>query len=272
MGTHSGTMVALYVPSGIAEKVALPDGEPPASMHITLEYLGKELTPEQISLGRQIVKRAARGIPPVRVKLGGIGRFSASPTSDGRDVVYLSVDSPDITNLHRNLTDLFAIVPQPPKIHGFTPHVTLAYIDPRNTLPISRLEPLSFEVGALSYCVGDSREDIPVGLSKREGEVAETVSDLRCVFGENFPTTGYGATTGPVQKPVISLPFRSAISDRVWKEAKKVIAKDPDAFANEVLRRALDACGTTSDLLASEDVRLLELAIGWALNGPSVSD
>lgn len=159
---HTGTMIALHLPREVAERIALPGGELPETMHITLAYLGKNLTDEQKRGALVAVRRFAQQAGPIKALLGGVGRFSASSTSEGRDVVYLSVDSPDITRLRPKLLDeLAAEGLEPSNVHGFVPHVTLAYIATSARTPIKRFPPLPVEFPCVSLTVADQKMLLP---------------------------------------------------------------------------------------------------------------
>lgn len=72
------------------------------------------------------VGRVVAGFGPVRVRLGSIGMFAADgPT--GADVVWLGVESPDLIRLNGQIA---AALPYTSKHPAYTPHVTLAYVEP----------------------------------------------------------------------------------------------------------------------------------------------
>jgi 2'-5' RNA ligase len=159
---HTGTMVSLHLPREIAEQIALAGGEAPESMHITFAYLGKNLTDEQKSAAVCAVRRFAQQAGPIKATLGGVGRFSASHTSEGRDVVYLSVDSPDITRLRpKLLEELAAEGIEPSNAHGYVPHVTLAYVKTTARTPLKRFPPLAVEFPCVSLTVANKQMMLP---------------------------------------------------------------------------------------------------------------
>lgn len=158
-GAHSGTMVALHLPLKTAKQLAVLGGENPKDMHITLGYLGKDLTEKQKKQCAQAVRMFAKRCPPIKATLGGVGRFSASASSEGRDVVYLSVDSPDITRFRQMLLDelLTSAAVRPKADHGFVPHVTLAYIDKKDKTPLERFEPIELTFDSVSLTIADKK-------------------------------------------------------------------------------------------------------------------
>ncbi len=159
---HTGTMVALHIPHDIAKQVAIPGGESPETMHVTVAYLGKNLTDEQKSGAFVACRRIAQKCGPIKALLGGVGRFSASSTSEGNDVIYLSVDSPDLTRMRPMLIEELAIEGVVPNnLHGYVPHVTLAYIPTTAPHPLKRFPPVAVEFSAISLTVADEKMMLP---------------------------------------------------------------------------------------------------------------
>lgn len=160
---RSGVMVALFPPPDVARKIAVREsGEPVEDLHMTLAYYGGAdgLTSAQIATIVRTVEMLSMEHGPVMATLGGIGRFAASETSDGQDVFYASVDSPVVESLRRSLCMADYRV-APVRSHGFTPHISLAYIDPDDELPVTKWMPLDVTFDRISIVVGDRREDFP---------------------------------------------------------------------------------------------------------------
>jgi 2'-5' RNA ligase/8-oxo-dGTP pyrophosphatase MutT (NUDIX family) len=152
--THSGTMVALQIPKAIAKTIALPGGEEPDDLHITLAYLGKGLSEPQKKAAISAVRKFAWSTSSIVATLGGVGRFSASGTSDGMDVVYLSVDSPQLTQIRPWLTEMLADAGlEVSQAHGFVPHVTLAYVKQEDKTPLQRIEPIEIKFKSIALVI-----------------------------------------------------------------------------------------------------------------------
>lgn len=144
----SGLLVALWVPEDTGRQMAIQNGEPHDSLHVTLAYMGKDCTPEQRAQVMEACNDVAQQFGPVQGSVGGMGRFCASESSDGEDVYYASYDSPDINMLRQALVENIQKRGVPVKQnHGYTPHITLAYMAPEAELPSHRLEaqPLAFQ-------------------------------------------------------------------------------------------------------------------------------
>jgi len=130
----SGLAVILPIPKALADQLALADvdGATPADeMHVTLAYLGKvqDLPTGAAALMEAVVADCAKAHPPVAGLVSGWGRFNASASSEGRDVIHLSFDSPGLADLRADLVRRLDDVGLPIKRdHGFDPHITLAYV------------------------------------------------------------------------------------------------------------------------------------------------
>jgi len=72
-----------------------------------------------------IVRKAIGTEAPIRVTFGKTGIFPPSESSDGNEVVYLEVNSPDLEALNAKLGKLPST-----ETHEYKPHVTLAYVKP----------------------------------------------------------------------------------------------------------------------------------------------
>lgn len=70
------------------------------------------------------VRRTLAGTPAFEARVTGIGAF-ASPTAGPGPVVYLTVESPGLVDLHRRLCGTFGHAPGV-EGHDYVPHVTLA--------------------------------------------------------------------------------------------------------------------------------------------------
>lgn len=184
-GAHSGVMLALYPSSALAQQIAALEGVETAAdeLHITLCYLGKleMVSDAEIAAAILAAERVSRRYEPLVGKLGGIGRFNASSTSDGKDAIYANVDLPGLERLRDELVSEFryqgGVVNAE---HGFTPHMTLAYVEPEAESPVGSWPTLPLRVDAISVVVGGSRKEYPLtGTGERElyGEVADLCAD-----------------------------------------------------------------------------------------------
>lgn len=162
---HSGVMVALYPHPDVAKKLAAL-GTTTDEPHVTVAYLGKGLSPEQVSKCVDVVKAWAGKTPPIVGKFSGIGRFSGSSSSDGKDVVYASLDSHDLTKARPPLVDaLDGAGVGPETSHGYTPHLTLSYVGQDEPTAIHRLDPIDHTFSHVAVQAGEERSaNIPFGV------------------------------------------------------------------------------------------------------------
>ena len=204
-GKHTGTMIALFLPTKVARKMAVKGGLPPSEMHVTVGYFGKDLTAEQKRKMVAIVREFSKQLGPVKATLGGVGRFSASKTSEGNDVAYLSVDSPALTNLRPKLiAKLNAAGIKVSQDHGYVPHVTLAYIGTKAKMPINRVEPISVEFDTITVAMGDRRTAIKLkGKHEHTSRFGSIIAEARAIIGPAKPMTVGTMPTPMMRAPVV---------------------------------------------------------------------
>lgn len=162
---HNGLLVALWLEPGAAASLVLPNGEPAESLHITLAY-----APDVDELGELAVARSIAAVDrevswrsSLSGKVGGYGRFAASDTSDAKDVFYAAVDVPGLAELRHIVAALLIEAGCAPSVrHGFTPHITLAYLDPGADNPVERLPQVDLHFDQVTVMAGDRRIDIPL--------------------------------------------------------------------------------------------------------------
>ncbi len=175
--TPTGFVVALWIEPETAAKLAITGGESADDLHITLAYCGDAEDMGDLMHARAItaVERDIRWRSPIAGKVAGYGRFIASDTSDGQDVFYAAVDVPGLAEVRQcvvqSLMEAGCMVSAE---HGFTPHITLAYIDHDAKNPVDELPPLELSFDAVTVSVGPKR--IPVPFSPQMMAYGEHVS------------------------------------------------------------------------------------------------
>lgn len=165
---HSGIMVAIYIPADVARLIAVDGGEKPEDMHLTLAYVpGVGDDPEFFEAMCQAVKEVADVWAPVAGVVGGVGRFNASLQSDWKGVYYASVDAPGLTALREVVVD--QLRDRDINIsdkHGFTPHVTLKYIDKDAPIPADIKASDAFRMPTITVASKDKRMDYTMSGSR----------------------------------------------------------------------------------------------------------
>lgn len=151
-------MLALYLPESVAIELAIPGGLPPNDLHLTLGYYGRlsELPLETLLIDLQ---KAARSLLPVEGRISGVGRFSATESSDNKDVIYVSFDSINILAIRQAVLNVASRFMPLKESHGYTPHITLAYVDPEEELQVD-IEPRSLTFSTLTLTVGEDLFDL----------------------------------------------------------------------------------------------------------------
>ena len=122
-----GVMIALTPPADIAERLAVPGGEPAERLHITLAYLAAPAADLDDTDQARLVGLVAglvSSASPITCRVSGAGTF----TADDGAVRWCSIDAPGLAELASRLRRLldengFDVRAE----HGFQPHMTLAY-------------------------------------------------------------------------------------------------------------------------------------------------
>ena len=141
LSEHSGVMIALHIPDDIADKLIIKDGLSAEELHVTLIYLDKLGNKDALI---EILSDFVKVHAPFIGNISGVGRF----TEDEQDVLYASVDAFALPFLRQDLVEQLNAFDLP-KEHGFTPHVTLKYIDADEESPVERIEDLALSFNAL---------------------------------------------------------------------------------------------------------------------------
>lgn len=164
---HNGFFVALWLSPTTAGQLAIAGGEPAELLHVTLCYCGDVAELDELAITRAIaaVDRTVSYRAPLEGSIAGYGRFNASPSSDAKDVFYASVDAPGLTDLRQSIANELAFAGVPMRTtHDFTPHITLAYVEPDAPNPVEALPSLPLRFAAVTVMVGEGRRiDIPLG-------------------------------------------------------------------------------------------------------------
>jgi 2'-5' RNA ligase len=167
-----GAMVCVKVDPKVAEQLAVIGGEAPERMHITLAYFGDSV--DLIDVDEtvlEVMTKVAENHPKIKAELSGIGRFENAET--GEDAVVALVDAPGLETLREHLVHELEEAGIPvAKNHGFTPHITIAYIGFHEQLPVNRIGGLDLKIGALEYVQGDAR----VGRTPLRGKVEKAAA------------------------------------------------------------------------------------------------
>ena len=159
---HTGAMIALYPPKHLADKLAVPGGEKPDDMHVTLAFLGKADQLKSPEMVKAVARSLAERHPPISGAMSGHGVFTQGADAP---VTYASADLPALPGFRQKLVRLLHATGHTPSgEHGFTPHMTLAYGTPKVSVPAT---PVTFDT--LSAVIAGERHDYPFAGHLREG-------------------------------------------------------------------------------------------------------
>ena len=154
---HTSVIVALWLPDDKSGKLVLNKKdidenskiEPKESLHITLLYVGKA---DALKSKKKLIETAletfATKYKAIKGKVGGIGCFAG----DGETKpFYASYDSPDLPEMRQELVSIMeSLGIELDKTHGFTPHISLAYLADKSELPSITIPEMSLNFDKLT--------------------------------------------------------------------------------------------------------------------------
>lgn len=179
----NGIMIAWFPPAGLSDRLAQDGGELPEELHVTLAYLGKQtaLMDDQVQLLKDTVEEYCARFAPLHGTLGGNGRFPATPSSDDKDVLIKMMDVTLLEKFREGLVEeLGAKGISVVRNHGYTPHMTLAYVDPEWEGECTHPDTEDIVIDALTVAVGDERIVYPLNgdeVLKMEPTLSQVHSD-----------------------------------------------------------------------------------------------
>lgn len=175
---HDGFFVCLQLEKDTAEELAQDPSElmneKAKDLHITLCYCEDvdELGQDKIDQAIDIIRGVAAENAPLEGKIGGWGRFTGGETSDGKEVIYATPDVTGLTALREELAErLTSIGVAPRGDHGYTPHITLAYVNAGEDYVPDLPEGLKLSFGEISIRAGEHKETVKLSgkpISPRE--------------------------------------------------------------------------------------------------------
>lgn len=163
---YSGLLVSVWLDEQTSQAVSSAYGQPLSDLHITLHYCpnARQYGDSQMALALGQISDFARGAESLQGKIGGIGRFNASESSEGRDVIYGGVDVPGLAELREEIRLCLAMADiQPSNSHGYTPHVTLEYIESGAPFPVQGLPDIPLTIDDITVSIGDNQAAFPLG-------------------------------------------------------------------------------------------------------------
>lgn len=164
-----------------ADYLAIDGGEDPDDdFHVTLAYghFDAKGDEDDTSVRVQHAIDDIRDLIPEKIRFDAIGRFKASKSSDGQDVIYAQVAAGQLEELHDEL--LKALKKHGIKLEGtfpeYKPHMTLAYIDPEEEFDLHEIDASGTTTKVM---IGHGWES----TKENNYTIMKTDDDKRLVFG-----------------------------------------------------------------------------------------
>jgi 2'-5' RNA ligase len=176
-------MIALTLPPNVVNEVAVEGGESPEDLHLTIA-LFKDAQPDLVF---DAAKNLALDHSPLTGKINGVGRFSETHKDDGATAFYVNFDSSELPDFRQAVGDsLEAAGIKLEENHGFTPHVTLAYLAPDDPLPFENVLIEDVTLPSISAHCGDEHkvyklEGKPMKDNETTVEANEKTRAVYCV-------------------------------------------------------------------------------------------
>ena len=167
-----------------AGHLAIDGGEDPDDFHVTLlyGYYHPQSDVEDTATRIQSAREKAIAYIPDTLKLDAIGRFEASDSSDGKDVIYARVAPGQLEKAHNIL--LKELNERGLKVQTtfeeYNPHMTLAYIDPDEEVELKEIDET---VTIKNLTEGFETDEYSSKENESTFNIAKTDDDKRLVFG-----------------------------------------------------------------------------------------
>ncbi len=276
---HTGLLVAAWLDPETAAALAVAGGEPAEQLHVTLCY-----TPapaggwDELTVARALaaIERASYGTPALRGQAAGTGRFLANPTSDGQDVWYASVDMPGLAELRQAVYgELCMAGVEPSSAHGYTPHITLSYLDPDTPSPGELTAPVDLAFAALTVMVGEARRvEIPLATPQlalyavRDGGERPVLHTYLPVTFAEVPEWGpFLPVPGTYHHPIYgTLDYTTAYYEELIANFKAGVYQDRLPVNAEHDPQSSGAVGWITDMRLAES-GAIEVKVEWNERG-----
>lgn len=162
----AGLYVACWLSPEQAERLYC-GGEEPEALHVTLCYLGEldDLPANAFDVAQAAVRNLATQQPPLAGTVPGFGVFRGGD----RDVFWAALDVPGLAELRHRVCARIRSAGLPVESeHGFTPHVTLAYLDPGAPIELGPWDPTEISLDTISVVTSDDlqRHDFPLEVQE----------------------------------------------------------------------------------------------------------
>ncbi len=168
-------MFSLRIDPDLAQQIAIPGYERPEDLHITLAIVPEDQLLAHIDEVGPAMMLFASLQPMLQGKIAGMGRFEG----ENQSVIIALPDIPGLPELRQGLVELLEKCGvEAFANHGYTPHITLAYIPSDMATPIESVPDLDLFFHTFALDLSDGRRGFFV-LKEPESQAEEAAkSDL----------------------------------------------------------------------------------------------
>lgn len=179
MADHTGGMIALVPSDPDLKRLAVDGGEPPDELHLTLAYLGDDVTDwgqdARDALHREVQDRVNGG--PIQARVMGHAQFNPDGGPDGDAdpcMVYMIGDTDRIAPMRNDFANLMANKINVPAQHEpYLPHVTAGYgLEPDQ---LTYTGPITFD--RVRVALGNDVTDYPLTTPQEDTVPEQTMAD-----------------------------------------------------------------------------------------------
>lgn len=170
---HPGAMVAFLLDDATIQALVDACGDLAVEPdHLTISYLipdASQLTAQKNELIASLAELASC-TPPIAGAINGYGRFTGDD-AEGYPL-YVNFDAPDLPELHGELCEALCDCDcEPEATHGFTPHITLCYLDQSTPMPDLQIPPIQVAFDRIALCWAGETITFPLlGAGEQEEE------------------------------------------------------------------------------------------------------
>jgi 2'-5' RNA ligase len=164
--SYTSSIVCFYPPSEIQTQIAdlakdLPGALAASDIHMTLTFLGQVADLGEKIKGAAInaVDGLAKDTTPMKANISGVGMFNTNEGSGKRALIAL-VDMPKLPMWREMLVEeLTKADVSISNLHGFVPHITLAYVPKDFKPPVLDIPPIEINFNSVCLTWGDDKYD-----------------------------------------------------------------------------------------------------------------
>lgn len=205
---HPGAMIAFLLDDATIQALVDACGDLAVDPdHLTLSYLApdaSQLTAQKNALIASLAELAGE-TPPLAGAINGYGRFTGDD-AEGYPL-YVNFDAPGLPELHGELCEALCDCDcESESTHGFTPHITLCYLDQATPMPNLQIPPIQVTFDRIALCWAGETITFPLlGTGEQEedddGEM-DGMANLAQALGATLDGRALPLAAPTMQAPV----------------------------------------------------------------------